>query len=104
MSIESLSRSEIEEQLSAYWCELLGIEAVKRNDHFLEIGGNSMMATILANRIEDEMGVRPSMEELFNTLEHLAMACEALMEERRNGDIPDFLDAERPYGSPEIEF
>jgi acyl carrier protein len=81
MSVENLPRSAIEKKLSTYWCELLGVEAVTREEHFLEAGGNSMMATLLANRIEDELGVRPSMEDLFGTLAQLASACEVLMAE-----------------------
>ena len=81
MSVENLPRCAIEAKLAIYWRELLGVEAVRPDEHFLEAGGNSMMATILANRIEDELGVRPSMEDLFGTLAQLASACEALMEE-----------------------
>ena len=81
MSIDPGLRDSIEEKLSIYWCELLGVETVKRDDHFLGLGGNSMLATILANRIEDELGVRPSMEALFSTFERLAAACEDLLNE-----------------------
>lgn len=83
MSVQNLPRSAIEGKLSVYWCELIGVEAIRPDENFLEVGGNSMMATLLANRIEDELGVRPSMEDLFGTLEQLASACEALMEEGR---------------------
>jgi len=81
MSIDPTPRTPMEERLSGYWRELLGVEVVKRDDHFFELGGNSMMATLLANRIEDELGVRPSMEDLFNTLERVAIACEEAMKE-----------------------
>ena len=81
MSIDHVPRTSLEEKLADYWCELLGVEVVKHDDHFLSLGGNSMLATILANRIEDELGIRPSMEDLFSTLQRLAIACEELMEE-----------------------
>ncbi len=81
MSTDPTPRTPMEERISGYWRELLGVQVVKPSDHFFELGGNSMMATILANRIEDELGVRPSMEELFNTLEQVARACEELVEE-----------------------
>ena len=81
MSIDNGPRTSIEAQLALYWCELLGVEAVKRDDHFLSLGGNSMTATILANRIEYELGVRLTMEDLFTTLGGMSLACESLMEE-----------------------
>jgi acyl carrier protein len=81
MNIDDPLRTRIEEQLSLYWRELLGVEVVKREDHFLALGGNSLMATILANRIEDEFGVRPSMEVLFDTLDRLAIACHEMLRE-----------------------
>jgi acyl carrier protein len=70
------------ERLSSYWRELLGVEAVRPEDHFLEVGGNSLMATMLANRIEKELGVQLSMVDLFNTLEHVATLCEELLREQ----------------------
>jgi len=81
MSSDPKPRTPMEERLSGYWRELLGVEVVKPGDHFFELGGNSMMATLLANRIEDELGIRPSMEVLFDTLERVATACEELVEE-----------------------
>ncbi len=81
MSNDPTPHIPMQERLSGYWRELLGVQVVKPNDHFFDLGGNSMMATILANRIEDDLGVRPSMEDLFNTLEQVASACERLVEE-----------------------
>ncbi len=81
MSNDPKPRTPMEERISGYWRELLGVQVVKPSDHFFELGGNSMMATILANRIEDELGIRPSMEALFNTLEQVAIACEEMVEE-----------------------
>ena len=72
----------IEQKLTAYWCELLGVEVVKPEDHFIQLGGNSLLATMLANRIEEDLGVRPSMVELLNTLEQVAVVCEDLIREQ----------------------
>jgi len=89
MSTTTPSGTSMEQRISGYWRELLGVEDVKRETHFFDVGGNSMLATMLANRIEDELGVRPTLEELFNTLEQVALACEALAQE-----------AGRPLASP----
>ncbi|NTX05004.1 hypothetical protein HUA74_12735 [Myxococcus sp. CA051A] len=81
MSTES-STTPLVRQLAGYWRELLGAEVVKPEDHFLEIGGNSLMATMLANRIEEELGIQLSMVDLFNTLEHVAAVCEEQLREQ----------------------
>ena len=67
--------------IGAHWRELLGVEAPSPGDDFISLGGNSMLATMLANRIEDELGVRPEVIELFTTLERVVAQCEALLRE-----------------------
>lgn len=74
--------TDAERRLAAWWRELLGVEVVRPDDHFLEIGGNSLMATVLSNRIESELGVEVSMVDLFNTLRDVAALCEALRQEQ----------------------
>jgi acyl carrier protein len=46
--------------------EVLEIGAPRPSDNFIELGGNSLMATILANRIEEESGIRPDLQDVFN--------------------------------------
>lgn len=72
----------IELVIAGYWRELLGIDAVQPTDHFIQLGGDSMRATMLANRIEDELGIRPAVVELFTTLADTARHCEALLADR----------------------
>ncbi|HEU4730405.1 MAG TPA: phosphopantetheine-binding protein [Kofleriaceae bacterium] len=67
--------------IGAHWRELLGVEAPRPGDDFIALGGNSMVATMLANRIEDELGVRPEVIDLFTTLGQTAALCEALLRE-----------------------
>jgi len=74
------SRS-VAEIIAGYWQELLGAEVVRPADDFLLLGGNSMLATLLANRIEDDLGIRPEIVELFATLEQVTRRCEALLAE-----------------------
>jgi hypothetical protein len=82
MSIENPPSTQMEQRLSGYWSELLGLQEIGRGDHFISLGGNSLLATLLANRIEDELGVRPMMGELFDTLERVAVLCERLLQEQ----------------------
>jgi thioesterase domain-containing protein/malonyl CoA-acyl carrier protein transacylase len=70
----------VEETIAGYWKELLGAEAVSPSDDFIALGGNSMLASMLANRIEDELGVRPDVVELFATLGHVAGVCRELLD------------------------
>lgn len=77
----------IAETIAGYWKELLGVEVVGPGDDFIRLGGDSVRATMLANRIEDELGVRPEIAELFTTLEQVARHCEALLD-TRPGDGP----------------
>jgi acyl carrier protein len=76
------SRS-VAETIAAYWRELLGTEVVSPGDDFILLGGNSMLATLLANRIEDELGIRPEIVDLFATLDQVTRRCEALLAEGR---------------------
>jgi len=65
--------------IGAHWRELLGVEAPRGSDDFIALGGNSMLATMLANRIEDELGVRPQVVDLFTTLDQTVALCQAML-------------------------
>lgn len=44
---------------------VLKCESVAPQDHFLDLGGDSLVAPVLAGRIEAEFGTRPEMEDIF---------------------------------------
>jgi acyl carrier protein len=69
----------VHDAIAGYWRELLGVEVVQPTDHFIQLGGDSMRAAMLANRIEDELGVRPGIVELFATLAEVTRHCEDLL-------------------------
>ena len=77
----------IADTIAGYWKELLGVEAVRPDDDFIGLGGDSIRASMLARRIEDGLGVRPEIAELFTTMEQVAEHCEALLADR-SGDRP----------------
>ncbi|RPI02586.1 MAG: amino acid adenylation domain-containing protein, partial [Calditrichaeota bacterium] len=59
---QSLSRSEyiaprnaLETYLVAVWQEILGLERIGVYDHFFDIGGNSLKAAMLVNRLQSEL-------------------------------------------------
>jgi amino acid adenylation domain-containing protein/FkbM family methyltransferase len=53
-----LPRSEIEERLTGIWEELLGIVDIGAEDGFFDLGGNSLLAVRVADRISKEFGCR----------------------------------------------
>jgi acyl carrier protein len=71
----------LQDRIAAHWRDLLEVDRVQPGDHFIELGGNSMLATMLANRIEQELGVRPTVTDLFDTLHNVAATCEQLLAE-----------------------
>ncbi|WP_197435162.1 acyl carrier protein [Nitratireductor arenosus] len=44
---------------------ILKCEDIGPQTYFLEVGGDSLVAPVLANRIEAEFGVRPQLEDIF---------------------------------------
>ena len=56
-----------EQKLAAIWQELLGIEKVGIDDDFFELGGDSLKATVMISRINEEFKGKISMREIFNT-------------------------------------
>src|SRR5439155_5187095 len=58
-------RTGAEEVLASIWSDVLGIEAIGRNDHFFEIGGHSLLATQVVSRIRATFGVDLALKTLF---------------------------------------
>ena len=52
------NNAEIEDALAAIYSEVLSVGPVSRYDDFFLLGGNSLIATQLTERVESRMGVR----------------------------------------------
>ncbi|WP_211234359.1 non-ribosomal peptide synthase/polyketide synthase, partial [Paenibacillus taiwanensis] len=67
-------RTPQEEQLARIWQEVLGIPIVSMTDNFFELGGHSLRATILVNRLHQELQLEMPLREVFQypTLEAMA--------------------------------
>jgi amino acid adenylation domain-containing protein len=59
--------SALEQQITAIWQELLGIEQVGLYDNFFELGGHSLLATQVISRLRDAFQVAISLRHLFET-------------------------------------
>jgi len=52
--------------LAALWAEVLKVERVGVDDHFLDLGGDSMLATLLVSRIRQELRLEVSLRSMFD--------------------------------------
>jgi amino acid adenylation domain-containing protein len=71
--------SEIESRLQAMWREVLGVEAIEVEDNFFDLGGDSLLATILTSLVETELGKSTSVVEMFHhpTIRDMALLLQA---------------------------
>jgi hypothetical protein len=62
---------------------ILEMDGVEPNTNFVELGGDSLRATILVNAIDEELAVRPELSLVFDsTVSELAIWCD---EARQHG-------------------
>jgi acyl-CoA synthetase (AMP-forming)/AMP-acid ligase II/acyl carrier protein len=59
-------RTPAEEVLVGVWAEVLKLERVGVHDHFLDLGGDSMLAALLVSRIGAKLQLELSMRSLFD--------------------------------------
>jgi acyl-CoA synthetase (AMP-forming)/AMP-acid ligase II len=64
----------LEEAVAALWAGVLGVPRVGMDDGFLELGGDSMLATQLISRVYDAFGVEYSFLDLFEAPTPAGMA------------------------------
>lgn len=60
-------RDEFERIIADMWTDALGIETVGVHDNFFDLGGHSLMATQLINRLEHRTGIRLSLREVYES-------------------------------------
>ncbi|MFT5824062.1 MAG: amino acid adenylation domain-containing protein, partial [Crocinitomix sp.] len=59
-------KNETEEQIVAIWQELLGKEKVGVQDNFFDLGGHSLKAIMLVNKIENDFQVKIKIEQILS--------------------------------------
>jgi acyl carrier protein len=52
--------------LAGLWAEVLKLERVGVDENFLDLGGDSMLATLLVSRIRQELRLEISLRSLFD--------------------------------------
>jgi amino acid adenylation domain-containing protein len=71
----------IEQALAQIWADLLGVEQVSRLDNFFEIGGHSLSAVQLTDRVRDELQVEISVSVVLESATLAEMAHEVALAE-----------------------
>jgi len=91
-------RNKTEEMLATIWSELLKIPKVSVKDSFFDLGGQSLLAVRLFNRIDEEFGQRFPLAMLFKapTIEDLAN--KLINKEDNNSEWPSLIPIQ-PRGS-----
>lgn len=81
-------RTETEERLEHIWREVLGIDRVGINDHFLDLGGDSLTAMQIVARITNQMGIAPDLSTLF-TAQTVAKMAVLMEHQSRLGEVKE---------------
>lgn len=73
----SFDRDDFEMAVRQEWCTVLEIHQAEPEDDFFELGGNSMQAARLVERLESRLGIEFPLEALFieGTLQAVVTAC-----------------------------
>ncbi|MFD3212676.1 non-ribosomal peptide synthetase, partial [Pseudomonas sp. LR_7] len=85
--LEQAADDGLQGRIAQVWRELLKVETVAADDHFLLLGGNSIAATQVTARLSDELGVTLTLRTLFEapTLAEYSTAVAAVLAEGGNG-------------------
>ncbi len=62
----SLEFNQIEQKLSAFWCEVLNVKCINRQDNFFLLGGHSLLATRLLTRVRTYFSVKMILQDIFD--------------------------------------
>jgi amino acid adenylation domain-containing protein len=88
-------RTAVEEIVAELWSESLGLERLGVHDNFFEVGGHSLVATLLISRLRDAFQIDIPLSVFFNTtptVERMSEAIEMLLIERASdGDVEKIL-------------
>jgi acyl-CoA synthetase (AMP-forming)/AMP-acid ligase II/acyl carrier protein len=84
-------RTPVEELLAVLWAEVLKVERVGVDDHFLDLGGDSMLATLLVSRIRQELRLEVSLRSMFDAptvAEQAGVVLELFLHQADGSSVP----------------
>ena len=71
---EAAPETPVETTLAGIWCEVLGVEGVGRDQHFLDLGGDSLRSMRVIARVRSTFGVALSVRDLLGAATVAEMA------------------------------
>lgn len=77
---------DIEARLATIWIELLGVERVAAHDDFFDLGGHSLLATRVLARIDEALGARLALRDVFDAPTLRALAARVAAASSQNED------------------
>ncbi|CAH1778397.1 unnamed protein product [Owenia fusiformis] len=66
METEGLPKTETEKELVPIWCDVLGLISIDTQESFFDLGGHSLTATRLLNKLLEKFNLELSVSDLFN--------------------------------------
>jgi len=95
-------RTETEERIARIWREVLALSNVSVDDTFFELGGDSLLALRVANRLRELFSVRVSLRDLFE-MPTIAGLARVITQRQDNSDRIDPSDAAADASSSDAE-
>jgi amino acid adenylation domain-containing protein len=99
-------RTPVEQQLAAFWTELLSVEQVSIHDNFFSLGGHSLLLTQLASRIRNSMYVEVPLRRFFEAptiAEMTHVVAEHQVQQHDPEDLAQMLQQLSALSSDEIQ-
>ncbi|HEX6745680.1 MAG TPA: amino acid adenylation domain-containing protein [Longimicrobium sp.] len=108
------ARTPLEERVAAVWAEILGVDDVELDANLYALGGNSILAVRIVNRVAEALGVQVPLRQLFQapTVEGMAAIVRRLKEEKvreaelsvqEHAIVPDVAGRHEPFPLNDVQ-
>ncbi|MEM8531242.1 MAG: SDR family oxidoreductase [Chloroflexota bacterium] len=104
-SVYQAPRTDIERQIVEIWEELLGVSQIGIHDNFLDLGGDSLLATRFVTRLNTTIETKLPMRTVFEapTIAELGQSIEQMTSEVEKQDVSELLDLLEGLSEEEVE-
>ncbi|MCA1615200.1 MAG: phosphopantetheine-binding protein [Acidobacteria bacterium] len=99
-------RSETEQRLAELWQDALGVSEVGAHDNFFDMGGDSLLATLLVGRIGEAFDADLSLRTMFDAPTPAEMAGALVRQQARQVDaqaLTDILGSIKNLSAEEVQ-